>query len=201
MPVRSTCAAWLVMVVVCLGTWGTLSSSADAQAFPEGFEGHIVFEGLLSPTAVRFAADGRIFVAEKSGRVLVFSDLEDEAPTLVADLSEQVYDAWDRGLLGLAVHPGFPAEPWIYVLYTFDAAIGGSPPRWGDTCPDPPGFTRDGCVVSGRLSRLQIQGDVMVGDEEVLIEAWCQQFPSHSIGDLQFGLDGARLTPPPNRDD
>jgi len=31
----------------------------------------------------------------------------------------------------------------------------------------------------------------MMGEEQVLIEAWEQQFPSHSIGDLHFGTDGA----------
>ncbi|HLE13224.1 MAG TPA: PKD domain-containing protein, partial [Anaerolineales bacterium] len=29
------------------------------------------------------------------------------------------------------------------------------------------------------------------GPEQVLIEDWCQQYPSHSIGSLAFGLDGA----------
>jgi glucose/arabinose dehydrogenase len=46
-------------------------------------------------------------------------------------------------------------------------------------------------MVSGRLSRLQTSGNVMTGTEQVLIEDWCQQFPSHSIGDLGFGPDGA----------
>ena len=56
---------------------------------------------------------------------------------------------------------------------------------------DPAGT--DGCVVSGHLSRLQADVDTntMVGDEQVLIEDWCQQYPSHSIGDLGFGADGA----------
>ena len=27
--------------------------------------------------------------------------------------------------------------------------------------------------------------------EDVLVEDWCQQFSSHSIGDLQFGPEGA----------
>ena len=31
----------------------------------------------------------------------------------------------------------------------------------------------------------------MVGSEQVLIEDWCQQYPSHSIGSLAFGADGA----------
>ncbi|HMG29493.1 MAG TPA: PKD domain-containing protein [Jiangellaceae bacterium] len=46
-------------------------------------------------------------------------------------------------------------------------------------------------MVSGRLSRLQASGNVMVGSEQVLIEDWCQQYPSHSIGSLAFGPDGA----------
>ena len=32
---------------------------------------------------------------------------------------------------------------------------------------------------------------MMTGTEQVLINDWCQQFPSHSIGDLRFGADGA----------
>ena len=31
----------------------------------------------------------------------------------------------------------------------------------------------------------------MTGAEQVLIEDWCQQYPSHSIGSLAFGADGA----------
>ena len=53
-----------------------------------------------------------------------------------------------------------------------------------------PGATGDGCVVSGRLSRLQAAG-THDGAEQVLIEDWCQQYPSHSVGDLAFGADGA----------
>ena len=46
-------------------------------------------------------------------------------------------------------------------------------------------------MISGRLSRLQAAGDVMTGAEQVLIEDWCQQYPSHSVGALAFGADGA----------
>ena len=45
--------------------------------------------------------------------------------------------------------------------------------------------------MSGRLSRLQAAGNVMTGTEQVLVEDWCQQFPSHSMGDLEFGIDGS----------
>ena len=46
-------------------------------------------------------------------------------------------------------------------------------------------------MVTARLSRLQASGDHMTGNEQVLIRDWCQQYPSHSVGELQFGADGA----------
>ena len=168
---------------------------APAATLPSGFQESIAFSGLTNPTVVRFASDGRVFVAEKSGLIKVFDNLSDPTPTLFADLSTNVYNFWDRGLLGLALHPNFPATPYVYALYTYDAAIGGVAPRWGtpgvlsDPCPAGP--TTNGCLVSGRLSRLEASGNVMTGPEQVLIEDWCQQFPSHSVGSLAFGADGA----------
>ena len=148
-----------------------------------GFTETTVFSGLTNPTAVRFSPDGRVFVAEKSGLIKVFSSLSDTTPEVYADLRRQVHDYWDRGLLGMALDPNFPTKSSIYVLYTYDAPIGGTAPKFNDACADPNG---DGCVVSGRLSRLGPDGT-----EEVLIEDWCQQYPSHSIGSLVFGPDGA----------
>ncbi|MEJ7696122.1 MAG: LamG-like jellyroll fold domain-containing protein [Candidatus Limnocylindrales bacterium] len=94
-------------------------------------------------------------------------------------------------MLGLALAPQFPTDPYVYVLYTYDAPIGGSAPVWSDACPTPPGATTNGCVVSGRPSRLRAAGDTMTGAEQVLINDWCQQFPSHSVGDLRFAPDGS----------
>ena len=56
--------------------------------------------------------------------------------------------------------------------------------------PTPPGPTTDGCLVSARVSRLTASGNTMTGSEKVLVEDWCQQFPSHSVGTLLFGRDG-----------
>jgi glucose/arabinose dehydrogenase/PKD repeat protein len=174
-------------------------TSAPAATYPPGFSEQVVFSGLSNPTAVRFASNGRVFVAEKNGRIKVFDSLTDATATVFADLNVNVYNFWDRGLLGLALAPNFPADPYVYVLYTYDHELGSAAPapRWGtagvlsDPCPSPPGPTADGCMVSGRLSRLQASGDTMIGQEQVLIEDWCQQYPSHSIGALDFGPDGA----------
>ncbi len=161
--------------------------------------------GLVNPTVVRFLPDGRVLVAEKSGLVKMFDSLSDTTPTVVADLRLRVHNFWDRGLLGLAVPPGFDpaaAETWrryVYVLYTRDSLPGGVPPKWGanvdppqssDPCPAPtagPGATTDGCVVTGQLSRLLATGSAW--SEEMLLEGWCQQYPSHATGALDFGAD------------
>jgi glucose/arabinose dehydrogenase len=172
------------------------STWSFTTATPQFVE-RIVFSGLTSPTAIEFASDGRVFVAEKSGLIKVFDSLTDSSATVFADLRTNVHNFWDRGMLGMALHPDFPTVPYVYVLYAYDAAIGSAAPRWGtanttsDPCPTPPGATADGCVIGGRLSRLQASGNAMVGQEQVLIEDWFQQYPSHSIGSLAFGADGA----------
>ncbi len=164
-----------------------------AATLPTGFQQTIVFSGLTQPTAVRFARDGRVFIAEKSGIIKVFDTLSSTTPTIFADLTTEVDDYWDRGLLGLELHPNFPDTPYVYVLYSydFDPVTGAGPPAWNDNCPNPPGATTNGCTILGRLSRLTANGNHMTGTEQVLLESWGQQFQSHSIGDLHFGADGA----------
>jgi glucose/arabinose dehydrogenase len=165
-------------------------SPAEASTLPTGFRDSVVLSGLTNPTVLQFAPDGRIFVGQKNGVIKVFQSLTDTNPVTFADLSSKVDDYWDRGLLGMALPPNFPTDPYVYVLYAYDAPIGGTAPTWNDGCPTPPGPTTDGCLVSGRVSRLQISGNVMTGSEQVLVNDWCQQFPSHSIGTLLFGRDG-----------
>src|ERR671918_2709007 len=162
---RAAASLRLLLVMTLVGatsllapapTQATRATRAAASGVPpSGFSDVVAISGLVQPTTVAFAADGRVFVAEKSGLIKVFASLADTTPTVFADLRTQVHNFWDRGLLGLALDPQFPGNPWVYVLYAHDAAIGGTAPRWGDGCPNPPGATEDGCVISGRLSRLQ----------------------------------------------
>jgi glucose/arabinose dehydrogenase len=184
------------------------SASAD-PALPAGFQDEVVFDGLEQPVNFRFAKDGRVFVAEKPGRILVFDDLEDATPTVFADLRSSVYDLGDRGLLGLELDPKFTeGRPYVYALYTWDHVLGeawnpltpkyGTPFVSGDPgCPAQ--NTSNSCLVSGRLVKLT--EDSLVPDkaeyeglfpkESELLQGWCQQFSSHSVGELQFGPEGA----------
>ncbi|CAA9269317.1 MAG: Cytochrome c551/c552 [uncultured Blastococcus sp.] len=190
----AACVAFLMVATSA----GVIRSEAPAAAgVPSGFVEVTAFSGLVNPTAVRFAPDGKVFVAEKRGTIVMFDGLTDTSPTRVADLRTEVHNYWDRGLLGLAVDPGFATgRPFLYALYTFDKDPNDSRmPRWGtagadgDGCPSPPGPTADGCVVSGRLVKLTLSGTST--SKQDLITDWCQQYPSHSIGDLVFGRDGA----------
>jgi PKD repeat protein len=184
---------------------------ASATTLPSTFAETAAFSGLTNPTVVRFAPDGRVYVAEKSGLIKTFDSLSDPTPTTFADLRTQVHNFWDRGLLGMSLAPAqyWGSYPWVYVNYTHDAAIGGAAPRWGtpgatsDGCPSPPGATSDGCVVSGRVSVLKSTTGATMSQQQVLVEDWCQQYPSHSIGGLEHdrwgelwasGGDGASFT-------
>ena len=138
---RAVAALAVVAVVAGLLVQG---GDAEAASTPSGFQEYVALSGLNQPTAVRFASDGRVFVAEKSGLIKVFDSLADTTPTVFADLRTNVHNFWDRGLLGLALDPNFPADPYVYVLYTHDAADRRHrAPRWGDaTCPEPAGRDR-----------------------------------------------------------
>src|SRR5947199_10185730 len=122
-------------LAVCL----LVARVAAAQALPPNFSDITVFSGLTSPTVVKFASDGRVFVAEKSGLIKVFASLTATTPAVLADLRPQVQDFWDRGLLGLELDPQFPARPYVYVLYTLDKNPSDSRatiPTWADGCPN-----------------------------------------------------------------
>src|SRR4051794_41556835 len=171
----------VVVVLVCLAV-----SPAAAATLPAGFQDSAVLAGLDRPTAVSFSSDGRVFVAQKNGVVKVFSSVSATTGTTFADLRTEVDDYWDRGLLGLALDPQFPTRPYVYVLYAYDAPLGATAPVWNDACSDPTG---NGCVISGRLSRLTATANTATA-EQPLVNDWCQQYPSHSIGSLAFGPDG-----------
>jgi glucose/arabinose dehydrogenase len=193
--------AWLAAI------W---APAADGAELPSGFRDQVVFSGLQEPTAIRFASGGPIYVAEKTGIILAYSGVGDSTPTTFADLRTEVNDSFDRGILGLAVAPGFPAKPYVYALYTYDHLLGAPAnevPKWGkagqsgDGCDEKPAGTGvDACPVSGRLVRLAADPatnfekavtSAGVPAEKVLVEGWCAQFSSHSVGDLQFGPEGA----------
>ena len=71
---------------------------------------------LEKPRAIDFAED-KIFVTEKIGRIRVIEDntlLENPLAVL------RTVDVFDGGLLGIAVHPNFAENHFLYVYLTYE---------------------------------------------------------------------------------
>ena len=172
------------------------TASPSFETLPDGFEDQVVLEGLRLPISFALSPDGRVFVGEQSGRIVVYPRLGTGQGRVVADLSDEVHAWSERGLLDIALHPEFPETPSLYALYTYDARIGEKAPLWGtpgkpaDPCPGLKPPRRDGCVASGRLTRLTVASGRAV-DRKVLIEDWCIQFNTHAVGALAFDRSGA----------
>ncbi len=63
---------------------------------------------------------GRLFVAAQDGRVWVIQDGAALTSPAV-DLGPRIRSGGEQGLLGIAAHPDFPADPRIFVNYTNEA--------------------------------------------------------------------------------
>src|SRR4051794_26244020 len=112
-----------------------LAPAPSQASLPPGFYTQTVIDGLIFPSTVRFAPNGHIFVAEKHGDITEYNSPSDTTPTPVIDLAPEVYNFWDRGLLGLAVDPSFGSadhnHDFIYALYTRNAwPVGATPPTF-----------------------------------------------------------------------
>ena len=70
------------------------------------------------PVFLTNAGDGRLFVVERPGRLRIVKNGA-VVSTPFLDISGRVRSSYqEEGLLGLAFHPGYPADPRFYVAYT-----------------------------------------------------------------------------------
>ncbi len=165
---------------------GPVAAGGGPQV-PPGFEVSTVAGGFQAPVGIAFAGDGRMFVAEQRGIVWVVQGGQTLAQPFI-DLVAEVNGEWDRGLLGIALDPGFLENRRVYLLYTADLVYGEP-----NESPWAAGF--------GRLTRytgtLASNGNVAdPGSRQVLIGATAAQGipvcdPSHTIGSVRFGTDGS----------
>jgi hypothetical protein len=176
----------------------TLTGVARAETLTGTFADQQVVEGVNQATIARFAPDGEVFVAAQNGVVDVFPNVALKTPTQVVNLgeggTEEVANEDDRGLLGMAVDPAYPARPYLYLLFTYNAPPGELTPFWKPevlsqspfktiACPNPPGPELDGCTVSGRLVRITVdQTTQSMGpgpDTALIRHRRSQQYTSH----------------------
>ncbi len=142
------------------------ASLIHATTLPSGFAETSVASGLAMPTAMAFAPDGRLFVAEQGGELRVIS-----GGTLLATpfVSLTVDSNGERGLLGVAFDPNFASNHYVYVYYTA-------------TTP----------TIHNRVSRFTANGDVAIAGSELIVLELnnLSSATNHNGGALHFGSDG-----------
>lgn len=139
-------------------------SSTNGATLPAGFT-ETAIGGLSAPTAMDVAPDGRIFICQQGGSLVVIKNgvlLPTPFVTLNVDPSGE------RGLLGIAFDPNFASNNFIYLYYTVP-----STPR------------------HNRVSRFTANGDVVVPNSEVILLELdnLTAATNHNGGAIHFGPD------------
>jgi glucose/arabinose dehydrogenase len=137
-------------------------------ALPAGFtKNESWVDGLTSATAFAQAADGRLFVAEQGGTLRVVKNgvLQVQPFVSLANVDSQ----GERGLIGVALHPNFATNGWVYVYHT---------------------TTQNG--THNRITRYTAAGDVAApGNPTVIFNLPAlSAATNHNGGAMHFGNDG-----------
>lgn len=132
---------------------------------PPNLKTEVVARGLDTPWAIDFAADGRIFITERPGRIRIIA-----GGRLVADpwMTLEVADVGESGLLGLALDPQFVQNRFVYVAYTYHGPNGR---------------------LQNRLLRLREDAFRKGNFDKVLIDNVAGS-NNHDGGRVKFGPDG-----------
>ena len=174
-----------IATTVAVGLYGA-QNSIQAQSGPslvdQNLQVRVVASGLVQPTTLAFIGANDLLVLEKaSGRVLRIS--QSASPQPVLDLA--VNSASERGLLGIALHPNFPATPHVFLYWTesttlSDSTVLSETPLLGNRV-DRYVWNGSSLVFAANLIKIRaIQQDVTNGVER----------GNHDGGVIRVGPDG-----------
>ena len=121
---RVPSAPYALLAVLVTATPAAVAQVQMTTPDAVDFDQRRLMDGLNGPTAAAVAPDGRVFAIEKTGRLL-WAPPGDPRPRRLLDLTRQVNDFSDRGLLGIALDSQFdePESPYagrLYLLYVHD---------------------------------------------------------------------------------
>jgi aldose sugar dehydrogenase len=85
-----------------------------------------VIGGINIPWEIIWGPDGYIWMTERHGRVSRVNVTTGAQQTLL-DISAQVYEQSEAGMLGMVLHPDFTNQPFVYLAYTYSS--GGTKER------------------------------------------------------------------------
>jgi glucose/arabinose dehydrogenase len=147
----------------------------------------IVADSMISPIAMAEPLDstGRIFIVEQTGKIWIIDSTGKKLATPVSDVTSKMvsvspsYD--ERGLLGLAFHPGYKTNGRFYLFYS-------APPKPGVTVPGGAPWNNTTTISEFKVN----SSDPNVADlssEKILVED-NHPYLNHNGGTLAFGPDG-----------
>lgn len=124
-----------------------------------------------TPVDIAHAGDGRLFIVERAG-IIRYATLDApaaSAPTFL-NITDRISAGGEGGLLGLAFHPDFASNGYLYVNYVTN--VGGQ--------------------LYTRVSRFTVSANSNVADagSELILLQLAQPYSNHNGGDLNFGPDG-----------
>jgi len=151
----------------------------------------VAARGLIEPTAVAFLAADDFFVTEKStGEVHRVAAGEVGEP--VVDLAVSFFD--ERGLLGIALHPEFAENGYVYLYWTASGEGNGDEGLLGTdtddefTLPDLGNrvdrFAWDGEALTWDMNIVELRSNTLDTDTSGRIRG------NHDAGPIVFGQDG-----------
>src|SRR5204862_7469971 len=108
-----------------------LESRELLTTLPAGFQETLYGDTNVNPAGFDFAPDGRIFVANKDGRVTIIE--ADGTPAPQPFFSVPVDQVLDRGLTAVVVDPNYARNDYVYVYYTPAVAVNPDMPTNGAT--------------------------------------------------------------------
>ena len=94
-------------------------SPKSLMAQPAGFSDELVIDGWSQAVGVTFDENGRMYVWEKGGKVWTVENGVKTSEPLI-DISEEVGNWRDFGLIGFALDPNFLNNGYIYLWYVVD---------------------------------------------------------------------------------
>jgi glucose/arabinose dehydrogenase len=195
---RGVTAALTVGAAVLLAVPAAGQTLTDAVPFGtvNGVDHEVVTTAVDDPTALDVAPDGRIFVAERTGRVKIVNGdggvVEagrlgvDSLDRQCADCPGQSLD--EGGLHGLLLAPDFATTGHVYLYYSVPGSLGSpvTPAKHPDA--------RGPQETEGkfRLSRFTVVGDQLdLASETPLLENPAEWFHCcHYGGDMEWLADG-----------
>lgn len=100
-------------------------SAQQTKPAPVAWKVETIAEGLQIPWSIALSKDGKIFFTERVGRLSVI-DKTGNRPRILGEIpvAKSSDPGFATGLLGLALDPNYPKEPYLYAYYTYSVGQG-----------------------------------------------------------------------------